>query len=212
MLPTIGVVLAGGPSRRMGEPKALLRLPNGRTFLESALALLSSLTETQIVAGGELEIIKGMTLRTGTETRPPELSFLHIEDLHPGEGPLAGIEAALSTRLGSGYIIIASDQPKLGEDILQRLLNGDGNRIHAFEVNGTIIPLPVYMPQSALSALSDAMTGDLRSLRLFIAANNPELILLPTGDLPGLQSVNTPEEYQELLSELTSSVPSRVPT
>jgi len=193
MLPTIGVVLTGGQSRRMGSPKALLRLPNGQTFLEHALALLSSLTETQIVAGGEPEII-------GQAAFP----HLHINDLHPDEGPLAGIEGALATRLGSGYLIIASDQPKLSVELLQRLLNGNADRIHAFESDGIIIPLPIYVPQSALASLTNVLRSANRSVRRFIEANNHELIPLPSNDLPILQSINTPEEYQALLAELVA--------
>ena len=191
MLRLIGVVLAGGSSSRMGEPKSLLRLPNGQTFLENALALLSGLTDKQIVAGGEPETIGQMAL-----------PHLHVADLHPGMGPLAGIEAALATHFGSEYLVIASDQPRLSKPVLQRLLNGDTDRIHAFEADGIIIPLPLYVPQTALTTLNDILKSTNQSMRRFIEANDYDLIHLPSSDMPPLQSINTLEEYQTLLAEL----------
>ena len=55
MAATVGVVLAGGTSRRMEQPKALLTLPNGKSFIERALELLTRVTALQLVAGGDAE-------------------------------------------------------------------------------------------------------------------------------------------------------------
>jgi molybdopterin-guanine dinucleotide biosynthesis protein A len=147
----------------------------------------------QIVADGKEEISDGI-----------HFPQLHICDLHPGEGPLAGIEAALATRFGSGYIIIACDQPRLDKAILKRLVGGHPDRIHAFEVGGDIVPLPLYVPQSAWGVMVKVMQGDNRSIRHFIEAGKYKLIPLLASEAPLLQSVNTPEEYQELLAELTA--------
>ncbi len=43
MSATVGVVLAGGESRRMEQPKALLTLPNGMSLIEHALEPLADL-------------------------------------------------------------------------------------------------------------------------------------------------------------------------
>jgi len=189
----------------MGEPKERLPLPNGRTFLENALDLLSRLTDMQVVAGGEPSTTEGVRMRKSPLTHPFKPPFLHIMDLRPGEGPLAGIEAALATGFGGGYLVIACDQPKLSAALLNRLLNEDADRIHAFEAEGSVIPLPVYVPQSALPAVRKAMNDGVRSLRQFIKPNNPYLVELPLNELSLLQSVNTPEEYQNLWGELTVS-------
>ena len=198
---TIGVVLIGGSSSRMGTPKAFLRLPDshGRTFLENALGLLLGLTDRQLVAGGAQD----------ADNRA-DIAYLRVDDLRPGEGPLAGMEAALATGSGTGYLIIACDQPNLTEELLQRLLDGDAGRIHAFiadlefcqvfrpDRTPNIVPLPVYLPQSALTALRQALDGGIRAVRPFLAVNNPELIRLEPDQIPKLQSINTPEEYQQL--------------
>jgi len=190
---TVGVVLAGGESRRMGEPKALLKLPSGRTFLENALDLLSQLTDVQIIAGGEPELAKGLNYQSRW-----------IKDLHPRYGPLAGIEAALATQLGSGYLVVACDQPRLSVKLLSRLLKGDMKRIHAFQVEADIIPLPLYAPQSAENSLLNIMGGANKSARYFIEACDYELIHLPREEVPLLQSINTPVEYKALLSSFNS--------
>src|SRR4051794_41764780 len=76
-------VLTGGKSERMGSDKALLRLPSGETLLERALAVGASGARETRIAG----------------SRGKYAGFAWageiVEDLYPGQGPLAGIQAAV---------------------------------------------------------------------------------------------------------------------
>lgn len=50
--PPLGVVLSAGASLRMGEPKALLRLPDGRTLLQAHVDALLPVCSRVVVVGG----------------------------------------------------------------------------------------------------------------------------------------------------------------
>jgi molybdopterin-guanine dinucleotide biosynthesis protein A len=94
-------VLAGGRSRRMGQDKALLQVA-GRSLLELALDKLRALgleaSATPRIAGAR-----------------PDLSCHApvVSDLHPGCGPLSGIEAALAATTQPLNLFLAVDLPLL---------------------------------------------------------------------------------------------------
>ena len=95
---TVGVVLAGGASRRMGRPKGRLLHPSGRSYLAEALHRLRPWTRVQVVAGHG----------------PGEQVPAHVPWLRdpPGlNGPLAGIAAAVRAFPADYYLILAVDIP-----------------------------------------------------------------------------------------------------
>jgi len=171
----------------MGRPKALLALPNGKSFIEHALELLARVTSLQLVAGGE-----AAWTPTGIKT------YRHIADLHPGQGPLAGIEAALDSGFGTEYLVIAIDQLRLSDELLARLLEGDKNRLHSFRIQDSIVPLPIYVPIAARGVLKTIIAGDNRSLRRFIESADPLFHNVPREWAPNFESINTPDDYRRL--------------
>lgn len=95
-------VLAGGKSARMGKDKAFLKL-GGSTLLAHALALAGSVsTRVRIVGARERFSSYGEV----------------IEDEFPGQGPLAGIHAALSSRQAELNLVLAVDMPLLRPEFL----------------------------------------------------------------------------------------------
>jgi molybdenum cofactor guanylyltransferase len=106
--PCLGVVLAGGRSRRMGCDKSLL-LWEGRPLLVHALARFAE-------AGIEDTAVSG-----------PYAGFDAIPDLHPGEGPLAGIFAVADARPGYRLLIVPVDMPRLPASWLKALLGAMPN-------------------------------------------------------------------------------------
>jgi molybdopterin-guanine dinucleotide biosynthesis protein A len=171
----------------MEQPKALLTLPNGKSFIARALELLARVTALQLVAGGDAAWMpKGIQ------------AYRHVADLHPGQGPLAGIEAALTSGLGKGYLVIAVDQIRLGDELLAGLLQGDKSRLHAYRIRDSIVPLPIYVPQAAQGSLGAMIAGNDRSLRRFIESSGPLFYDLPVERLPDFESVNTPDDYRRI--------------
>jgi molybdopterin-guanine dinucleotide biosynthesis protein A len=104
-----GIVLAGGQSRRMGEPKALLRLtPCGPMLIEHVLAALTPLIEAPIVV----------------TNRPLDYAWLDrqlVGDRYPGLGALAGIQAGLLASAHQHNLVVGCDMPFLSGPLLAAL-------------------------------------------------------------------------------------------
>lgn len=115
-----GVVLAGGRSLRMGRDKAWLEV-GGKPLLLRQLGLLTE-------AG-----LRNIAIAAGPEDRDPlpctpaEIPLLR--DLHPGLGPLAGVERGLRWARGlrpdpdDGWtLVLAVDLPGMSAGWLRRLI------------------------------------------------------------------------------------------
>jgi molybdopterin-guanine dinucleotide biosynthesis protein A len=107
--PLGGIILAGGQSRRMGQPKALLRLtPTGPTLIELALAALHTVAAEVIVV-------------TNTPASYAFLGCRMAADQFPGLGALAGIQAGLAASVHAHNMVVACDMPFLNPALLAAL-------------------------------------------------------------------------------------------
>ncbi|GAB2891038.1 molybdenum cofactor guanylyltransferase [Microbulbifer echini] len=172
---TIGVVLAGGRSSRMGRDKALLAHPERGSFLQHAEGLLRALPLTQVVTSG---------------TRPGG-----IEDLVPEQGPLGGLYSVVQATGADAALVIPVDMPLLGRDLLAELL-AEGQRSgrpcyfdHFF--------FPLWLPLNAkcLDYLRGAIEGRRRNsvgaLLRHLEANS--IPIKNAGDWS--RNINTPADY-----------------
>ena len=101
-----GFVLAGGRSTRMGADKALLHYA-GRPLIEHAVESLKAVGLEPHIVG----------------VRPDLTAFAPvIEDLHPGCGPLGGIEAALASSGSEWNLFLPVDLPLLPHIFLRYLM------------------------------------------------------------------------------------------
>jgi len=101
-----GFILAGGRSTRMGTDKALLHYA-GRPLIAHAVDSLKSAGLEPCIVG----------------TRPDLAAYARvIEDLHPGRGPLGGIEAALASSGSERNLFVPVDLPLLPPVFLRYLL------------------------------------------------------------------------------------------
>ena len=101
-----GFVLAGGQSSRMGQDKAFLQLGE-HTLLAHALALARA-------AAGSVQII-------GSAEKFAAFAPV-VEDVYPGQGPMAGIHAALAGTRTELNLIMAVDMPFLQPELLSYLI------------------------------------------------------------------------------------------
>jgi molybdopterin-guanine dinucleotide biosynthesis protein A len=108
--PVSAVLLAGGLSRRMGKPKALLPLA-GRPLWEVQFEKLRAVTPEVALAPG----------RSGLDV-PPGIPCL--TDVPGAEGPLAGILAGLLATGRPRLLVLAVDLPHMTADFFRRLLDG----------------------------------------------------------------------------------------
>jgi molybdopterin-guanine dinucleotide biosynthesis protein A len=183
-------VLTGGKSTRMGEDKALLRLPNGMTLLEHALATCGAVA-------GQVGIV-GPRSRYFAYAWAGEI----VEDIFPDRGPLAGIHAALTITQTDWNIMLAVDVPSASASLLRWLLSEarkTGKLITVPDVGGQQPLCAVYRKgfrEIAESALQDnrnkingsfppADTRVIREQELAAAGFSPEMFA----------NVNTPEDF-----------------
>jgi molybdopterin-guanine dinucleotide biosynthesis protein A len=95
--PVAGYVLAGGMSSRMGRDKALLEL-GGRPLVDHAVAKLRRICAKVKILGTNPEL----------ESYGPV-----VRDVHPGCGPMSGVEAALLDSEYDWNLILPVDVPFL---------------------------------------------------------------------------------------------------
>jgi molybdopterin-guanine dinucleotide biosynthesis protein A len=107
----LGVVLAGGGSRRFGTDKALYPLLD-RPMAAWTLAALAPWTSRQVVITPDRRVAEAL----GVPGRA---------DLIPGLGPLGGLHTALSWAREDGrtsVFLLACDLPLVGGDLIGRIL------------------------------------------------------------------------------------------
>jgi len=101
---TVGVVLAGGASRRMGRDKAALAIA-GETLAARAARRLRAVCARVAVADGGRGLVPGLpSLPDG-----------------PGDGPVAGILGAARALPGHPLLVLACDLPGVPEALLADL-------------------------------------------------------------------------------------------
>ncbi len=181
-----GAVLAGGESRRMGALKEGLRLPDGRPMLAHVLDALKSVCDRVAVVGA----CRGFAVPDG---------IIHIPDLRPGEGPLAGLEALLSSGLDDAYLVAGCDQPFLTPDALAQLAAGRGDMPRFFRSeDGTgHDPFPGYFPATLAVDVTAALDRGERSVRRFLRSFPVAWAALPVADAATLRGCNTPDDFAE---------------
>ena len=129
-------------------------------------------------------------------------------DLHPGQGPLAGLEAAFRQTEAEVVFLTATDLPfgdaGLAEELLRRL--GDAEACVLRRREGKIEPLFGVYRRGCLPAVERCLKEGRRSCRGLldqIRVRWVEEDEISNWDLEQvLQNVNTPEEYQRAIQKI----------
>ena len=193
--PILGLILAGGHSRRMGKEKATLDYA-GFTQPEVAAELLSNRCAEVFLSLRESQAIpKGLN----------KLSA--IRDSREGEGPLVGIISALDAQPDAAWLVVACDLPFLDDHTLDNLIaKRDPSRLAtAYRSSRDGLPEPlctIYEPHS-LSTLEEYFDRDICCPRKILINTDP--LLLEPVNHRALDNVNTPEDYKEAVRHLSAS-------
>lgn len=103
-----GLILAGGRSRRFGSDKA--RYPvEGRPMIHRVYDVLAEVAGTVLLSTGSDVVVTDLPVRV-------------VEDLVPGAGPLAGMQAGLRVVETPWLLVVACDLPFLTTAALQQLI------------------------------------------------------------------------------------------
>lgn len=153
---SVGVVLAGGQSRRFeGGDKALAEL-NDTSLVDRAVSAVDEATDAKPVVAVRDERGREAT-RQVLETEP---RFVTDDEMH--EGPVAGLAAAVRAVELPRVFVCGCDMPFVDPDVVRSLLGGlSGTEAVAPVDNGVLDPLHSALRRSAaVDALNDTSLGD----------------------------------------------------
>jgi molybdopterin-guanine dinucleotide biosynthesis protein A len=179
----LGVVLAGGASRRMGRPKAAVAL-GGRPLLEAPLAAFARAGLRAVVVA-----------KRDTPLPPVDVPVWH--DLDEPVHPAAGIATALRRAGGRAVVVCACDMPFVAPGLLGWLA-ARAEPVVVPRLGGRMHPLLARYAPEALPALERGLASR-TSMRAIVAELEPLLVdeelLARFGDPRRvLANVNDPDE------------------
>ena len=192
-LKTVAVILAGGMSRRMGRDKATL--PFGEETMLSHLVHLYQpyfdLTAVSLNTPGRFDTAGAM----------------EVVDRHPGDGPLAGLEAAFLDTGADVIFLTGTDLPCGDPKLARHLLEMQGEHDICL-IRSQKGPEPLFAVYSSrcLPAVQAALEEGRRSM--YSLLSQTDVLELPAEQIPGfdvnriLTNVNDPEEYTRVLAQL----------
>jgi molybdopterin-guanine dinucleotide biosynthesis protein A len=209
----VGVILAGGASRRMGADKRTLLLA-GRPLLAHVAARLGPQvaalavavdreTAARLAAGDAADLAAAM---------PPGAAMLSDAD-DTREGPLAGMLAGLRWAAGRGaarVLTVPVDTPLLPTDIGARMAAAvAGDEIAVCATAGRVHHTVALLPPTLAADLAAHLAGDDRRVRGWLARHTVRTVEIPPltvagRDLDPLQNLNTPADLAAAEAALSS--------
>lgn len=178
----LGLILAGGRSRRLGRDKALLRR-DGKSQLQNLADVIAPLTDAVYVS-----------TRADQRDEPERSRFAQIVDRYTDIGPLAGILSAMDEHPDADWLVVACDLPNVDDEALRYLVDNATTRqpFAAYRSSHDGLPEPLC---AIYRAGSDAM------IREFVADGvhcprkimiRSDTLLLEQPNPAALDNVNTP--------------------
>lgn len=191
------LILAGGQNRRMqGRYKGDLVL-HEETFADHLIREMGRIAQHIYLSYGEAE-------------HGNKAGCTIVRDIHPGCGPIAGLEAGLAACREEYLLVAACDMPYLRAEFYRMLLAcGDEEARRKGAFPECIVPTLDGLPDNLAAVYSKSMLPLIRELiaaekyRPRLAIERSRNLFVPLDDRPEysrmLRNINTGEEYRELL-------------
>lgn len=189
---TVGAILAGGQSSRMGQDKALLPL-RGQPMIGQTAKMMQTVFDHVCVVSD----------------RSASYQFLDlpiIPDLVKNAGPMGGIHAALRTYHPENVFVIGCDTPFISGALIRHiLLMGQGASACMPKLDGYIHHLCGYYSHTCLAEIElNTSSGRLKLLDFLDVINARTVDIstnLPFYSPDLLRNFNEPSTYQSLSRE-----------
>ncbi len=186
--PSVGVVLAGGESRRMGRDKAAL-VVGGSTLAERAAELLARVCPEVVVADRGAGRVPGL----------PSLAD------GPGRGPAAGLLGAAAARPGRDLVVLACDLPAVPEALVAALARESSADCTVPRSPRGLEPLVARYGPAALAALARQVAAGELSVHRLIERGEVSVEILEGAGLARygdpdemFLNLNSPEDLERL--------------
>jgi len=185
----VGVLLAGGMSRRYGSPKAFAR-HNEKYFYEIAYEILSRVCQHVII----------VTRQELIERFPSNLHIIVDDSRFVGDGPLAGIYSAMEKKSADQYVVLPCDMPLMTLNVMEHIVNYHKQPITVAVHNGKLQPLVSVWSKDVKEKIFTALQNKQLKMKDFLKG-------IPVGNIVvdhlnhgngTFMNVNTPENEREL--------------
>jgi molybdopterin-guanine dinucleotide biosynthesis protein A len=194
---TGGVVLCGGRSSRMGQPKALLPF-GAETLLQRVVRILQEAVDPIVVVAA-----------AGQELPPLPAAVRIVWDEQEYAGPLAGMGLglrAIAADADAAYVS-ACDVPLLRTEFVRAMIDALGEHDAAVPIDGKFYHPLAGVYRTALVPQIAALVGDGRLRPLFLiesirtAAVRLDDLRAVDGALDSLRNLNTLDDYHAALRD-----------
>ena len=190
------IILAGGQSKRMGKPKALLKIGT-ETMLQRIVRLLLGCVNSVVVVGAP----------DHDDIQFADNRIRWARDSVSGEGPLRGLEAGLVAipNAVEKVFVAGCDGPFLQAPFITYLLShSEEAQAWVPEIDGILQPIPAVYRVDVLPKLTEMLADGQRSLKGFLREIQtcivPEATIRETDPrLLSFENMNTPSDYQRIL-------------
>ncbi|KAB7709190.1 NTP transferase domain-containing protein [Bacillus aerolatus] len=194
----IGIVLAGGESRRFGEPKAFA-LYNGSFFYERAVQALAPYTDQTVLTGHP-----ALAARFN---RQPSVQVIEDLTLYSGKGPLAGLYSVMKQFDAKWYIVLPCDMPLVNTEVIGRLTAASDEAFDAIVpyIAGKWQPLAAVYHRRVLPVVINQLTAGHYRMVDFLKKINTKIVT--EVDLQSAEeifkNINTKDAYRQLIADKT---------
>ncbi|KAA0955777.1 molybdenum cofactor guanylyltransferase [Sporosarcina sp. ANT_H38] len=188
MTKTVGIVLAGGVSRRFGFPKALAKLGD-QHFYELAVGALSVCCDEVII----------VTRPEYMEHFPSCLKTMTDLAIYAGLGPLAGILSVMESVEADRYAVLPCDMPHVNSQAMTKLLVHHEKGVTGVISDGRYHPLVSIWDGHLKSAVKEALINDQLSVMKLLSSQEAVWITgnnLTDDENRMFMNVNTPEDLE----------------
>lgn len=190
-----GLLLAGGAGTRMGRPKALVRDPDGRPWLDRAVSVLreGGCAEVLVVLGARAEearplVPDGVSVTVARDWADGLSATLRAGLDHLGSPASHGPEAAL---------VLLVDLPDLVPEVVARLLPGTTAATLARAAYGGTPGHPVVLGRDHWSGVAAAAVGD-DGAKPYLRTRADRVRLVECGDLATGEDQDRPTTVVDL--------------
>jgi molybdenum cofactor guanylyltransferase len=173
-------ILAGGRGKRLGGTEKGLIAIGGEPIVLRQLRVLAPLVAERIIVAGDLAPYADFDARL-------------VNDLHPGGGPLAGLEAALSATTADELLVFACDLPFLDVALVTALRDAPPAEAVVARLDGKAQPLAARYARTILPRVQRRLSKDKLRMLDLVAELDPQWVDFPAGTR-ALFNVNTPEQ------------------
>ncbi len=199
-----GVVLAAGPSVRMGIPKALLDF-RGQSFVIRIVDALAALEVKPrlVVLGADAARVRPL-LATAPDCHV-------VENPDVAAGPIASLRcalAALRPARPEGLLAWPVDLPHVRIATVERIIEA-----YRHARPPAVVPAfggrrghPVLWDEALFAELETSANATRHGARAVLKAHEDELAVVAVDDPAVLDDVNTPADYERLVRELNRDI------